>query len=119
MIDAQRMSTLAKLIARVERIDGCWVYQGSTNGRGTYGRMRVPQELGEAMGCPGARVQVHRLSYWLHVGPFDLELVIHHRCHNSLCVNPAHLLAVTATDNAIEANDVRWAAVEYEGEEWL
>jgi len=41
----------------------------------------------------------HRAVYQLLVGPIPLGLQIDHLCRNRVCVNPAHLEAVTQREN--------------------
>ncbi len=43
--------------------------------------------------------RVHRLSYELANGPLADDKQIHHVCRNTLCVNPAHLMAVTSPEH--------------------
>lgn len=51
----------------------------------------------------GKRVGAHRVSWIVHN---DMEIpegsVIHHTCHNGICINPKHLKAVTPQENIAE-----------------
>lgn len=49
-------------------------------------------------------VYVHRLSYEMHTGPIPDGLIIDHICRVPLCVNPAHLRAVTYRDNLMNSD---------------
>jgi hypothetical protein len=70
--------------------DDCYIWQGSTNGRG-YGII-----------WNGARRQyVHRVTYELEHGPIPEGLMIDHLCQRTLCCNPAHLEAVTNRENTL------------------
>ncbi len=79
--------------AKVEKRDGpngCWVWTGArSHGYGTL----------------GARGKAHRHSYELANGPIPAGLDILHSCDNPPCVNPAHLRAGTAKDNARDAKE--------------
>lgn len=51
----------------------------------------------------GKKVGAHRVSWALHNNVDIPEgSVIHHTCHNGLCINPEHLRAVTPQENNAE-----------------
>ena len=68
----------------------CWQWKGGTTGRG-YGSF-----------WDGARYTgAHRIAYSFAKGPIPEGLQIDHLCRNKLCVNPAHLEAVTQKVNVL------------------
>ena len=46
-----------------------------------------------------SNAKVHRVVYELVNGPLEKGQVVRHTCDNPKCINPAHLLAGTHTDN--------------------
>ena len=110
MTDGQ--ATAAKLLALSEPdpFGACWIWQGAQNSKG-YGYARVC--AGELPEHPRI-ARVHRLSYWLFRGPFDLDLTIDHICHVRTCLNPWHLHAET-----LEYNSFDGAMTKHYGPEWL
>jgi hypothetical protein len=83
--------------------DECWPWTGSAGGTGgaPYGRVKLPRNGGESR-----QVQAHRVAYELCVGPIPEGLQLDHLCKNTLCVNPAHLEAVTAQENTLRGSGI-------------
>lgn len=79
--------------------DACWLWLactcGSKHDNLRYGRFRVGDK----------RVYAHRFAYELLVGPIPEGFTIDHvktkGCTSTLCVNPAHLEAVTLKVNIL------------------
>jgi hypothetical protein len=79
---------LARFMRKVEvHPSGCWIWMASTNGK--YGVFHFYAH----------KVYAHRVSYEHHVGEIPTGLTIDHLCKVKLCVNPAHLEAVTYHEN--------------------
>lgn len=85
------MATYERFIAKVNVTDDCWIWTAGRTGSG-YGAFRYD----------GGTV-AHRFSYEAHVGPIPDGHVIDHLCRNKACVNPAHLEAVTQSENISRA----------------
>lgn len=89
------MTVADRFWAKVSRSDaGCWVWTAAKNSAG-YGVFSI-----------GGRLYLaHRVAYELAVGPIPEGLVIDHvrkrGCTSTLCVNPAHLEAVTDAENVM------------------
>jgi hypothetical protein len=79
-----------KIIIRGFTPDDCYIWRGSTNGRG-YG----------IIWNNGRRRYVHRVTYELEHGPIPKGLMIDHLCRETLCCNPSHLEAVTNRENTL------------------
>lgn len=73
--------------------DGCWEWLGGRSVSG-YGRFGL-SDRGES------KVAAHRYSYERFVGPIPDGLTIDHLCRNIVCVNPAHLEAVSGRVNTL------------------
>ena len=76
---------------KVDRSDpeGCWIWLAATDGNG-YGQINVG----------GRPVKAHRLAWQFdHGRPIPDGLSIDHLCRTRLCVNPAHLEAVSLIEN--------------------
>ncbi|WP_194821266.1 HNH endonuclease signature motif containing protein [Micromonospora sp. S-DT3-3-22] len=102
-IDRRRLRAFITQVDSTAGPDGCWPWRGSSDQDG-YGRFGKQAE--------GA----HRVAYELMVRPVPAGLHVDHTCHNDdttcpggvgcrhrLCVNPAHLEAVTQRDNLLRS----------------
>jgi hypothetical protein len=68
----------------------CWIWSGTKTGNG-YGSIRLN----------GSSAPVHRVAYELWIGPLTCEDTVDHKrqCRRALCINPAHLEAVSGPEN--------------------
>lgn len=78
---------------RVHKTGTCWLWTGSMSAKG-YGVMPANEDLGRL--TTGA----HRFSYELANGLVAEGVVVDHRCHRPICVNPEHLRGITQKQNA-------------------
>ena len=79
----------------VKKEAACWEWTGSLMGgykTDKYGQF-------SSMGKP---TYAHRWSYTYFNGEIPKGKQIHHKCHNTKCVNPSHLEAVTQIENGLK-----------------
>lgn len=85
-----------RFLARIAfRADGCWIWTGGVRHKAYGGYPAFNIHTNSSKDIVGA----HRYSYEAHNGPIAPGLEIDHLCCNKLCVNPAHLEAVTHKEN--------------------
>ena len=75
--------------SKVEKTDECWNWTAYKNPLG-YGSIYRDGKVFSA----------HRASYVMEFGEIPEGMDIDHQCHNTSCVNPAHLKAMTRKENA-------------------
>lgn len=85
---------LRRLLAKVERRDGHWIWTGAT-AKG-YGMAWSGQTTEAGHYLPEG---AHRAMYRMLVGEIPAGMQIDHLCRTPLCVNPAHLEPVTPREN--------------------
>lgn len=78
---------------------GCWIWIGAAT-PSHPGRERV--DLRPSFYIAGKAVIAYRYAFQTFVGPIPAGKMICHRCGVSLCVNPDHLYAGTAKENAAD-----------------
>lgn len=87
-----RTDPFDRMMERVEKGDGCWLWPGYCN-RDGYG---VIKEVGQ-------RYFVHRLSYERHHGvKLDEDVIVRHKCDVPNCIRPDHLETGTHLDNVAD-----------------
>ncbi|MGC4030231.1 MAG: HNH endonuclease [Tepidisphaeraceae bacterium] len=79
----------------------CWQWTGTPDRKDGYGAIKLN----------GKKQWVHRVSFAVFHEDRGEGMHIDHRCHNRLCINPAHLDARTATDNCTDGINYRWDRV--------
>ena len=73
---------------KVDKTGDCWLWMAAIS-RDGYGHISVDDRM----------VRAHRVSYELHQGPIPDGMQIDHVCHQTRCVNPAHLRLATNKQN--------------------
>lgn len=74
--------------------DDCWLWTAAKTSNG-YGLFT---------NADSRLVVAHRWLYEQLYGPLPPLSVVHHRCHNRACVNPAHLETLTNRANVLEGS---------------
>lgn len=79
---------------------GCWIWTGARHGEG-YGHFKLS----------GKVVKAHMVSYEMYIGEYPKHLIVRHKCDNTSCVNPGHLILGTHADNAADRSERNRTAV--------
>lgn len=72
----------------------CWEWTACLNKAG-YGKLVIGSRTDKSR----KSVLAHRFAYENLIGPFTKGLESDHLCHNTACVNPAHIEPVTSLEN--------------------
>jgi len=92
MCDHPTITRFHRKVAFPRTREGCWLWRGFVQ-RDGYGQFRLN----------GRVVPAHRAAYILFVGDipygYEIDHVRARGCTSRACVNPAHLEAVTTTEN--------------------
>jgi len=87
-----------KFMAKVTyESNGCWHFHGPKHKQG-YGFTSALRKADQKV----IQVTAHRASYRLFCGPI-VQPNINHTCHNTQCINPAHLYNGTQKQNVQDA----------------
>ncbi len=91
------MEEHARFMAKVRKIKGgCWEWTASKSSNG-YGFFYYDNKRGG---------RAHRYSYQYFKGKIPKGLTIDHQCNNRICVNPAHLKAMTMRENVLRSDGI-------------
>ncbi len=78
--------------SRVRKTDRCWLWTGT----------KTPSGYGQVYLADGRRTGAHRFSLTLAGVELPAGAVVCHRCDVPACVNPAHLVIGTQSDNIVD-----------------
>lgn len=92
---ARKLDPMGRLLSRVVKTDGCWLWTGPPNGSG-YGTFRLD---GRVIGAHVAMVLLEGREI-----PDGHE--VDHTCVTPLCVRPGHLEVVTGYENNMRSTSV-------------
>lgn len=97
-MDRPDLRVVRRFLSKVsENGTGCWEWWGSRSGRHgvPYGQINIR----------GKVCWVHRVAYAIFNDGIPEGFDVHHTCKNTLCVNPAHLEAVTRSEHGVLEGD--------------
>jgi hypothetical protein len=80
--------------AKADKSGDCWIWTAAV-GKDGYAKAAIE----------GKVMHASRAAYQFAIGPIPEGLVIDHLCSNTLCVNPAHLEAVTQRENVLRSRN--------------
>jgi hypothetical protein len=86
-----RRTTVQDMWTKVDKtsLDGCWIWKGPVHKPSGYGTVSIS----------GKRTYVHTFIYRMFNAIGDSSNQVHHTCTRKLCVNPAHLEALSPSEH--------------------
>jgi hypothetical protein len=79
----------ARFWAKVQKLDGCWLWMGARK-RAGYGNVRINKQY----------LLAHRVAWYLAYGAIPSGMCVCHHCDVPQCVRHDHLFLGTVRDNA-------------------
>lgn len=98
-----------RAVTNVEkRSDGCWIsrYSVSTHGYAQIG-WAIPKQQRRGR-AKNMMILAHRAAWVWANGQMPVGITIDHLCKVKTCVNPAHLRAISNSENARRTNGKDW-----------
>lgn len=89
MTQMKDSTRVRRMLSRIEKKRGCWLYRGITKQGYAIVRQRKVYRT------------AHRVFYELIKGPVPRGKILDHLCRNRRCVNPKHLEPVTHRVNIL------------------
>ena len=80
---------IEKILEKIRIDDECWIWTGQITKVG-YPRQRL---------SVAKKVPTHRYIYDFFYNDLSKNQIVHHTCENKICVNPAHLKAITQSEH--------------------
>lgn len=105
--DKNNLNILKRLskFREIDPVTQCWNWTGGFDNRG-YGKLNIRICKNKVK-----TIAVHRYSYSFYTSTFLFtDNVIHHKCKNKKCFNPAHLALISREDHVSEHS--------HKSEEW-
>jgi hypothetical protein len=103
-IDIDEVEAKSKFEKKIDKIDGCWIWNGSIHKKSNkYGKDYKGKWDCGMFYMGRIHMVAYRAAYILYKGIIDINAIVRHTCDNSLCVNPDHLILGTNKQNTSDS----------------